>query len=360
MTRKHIFILLSTVFILTNAHAQNSKDSLRVEELIKKAKQATPDSKKKALKYANEALAVSQEIKHEDLTAVSFHTIGQVYNTHDEFILAEQNLREWYKIRMNQGYYRQRWAMNGMRSFYSKFKKIEKLQEVDDVWVAKIDSNFINDIKFNGLRYGSSIRVVIGNYIRLGEYRIAENYFNHWLEITNDKPDWLNASMMYFYGERMMRLDGDLAYIKQWYSNWFALLNAEEPDPIIMQRTINTIISRLNTNEVVEIGGMVLDECKKYVSDSTLYFIYVESINKKNPIEHTFEMNIKAMELAAKINPEKVDLHRRLFLSVYNTEKTIRDETAESILIALREHGITSLNAEVRELSQNLIKKLEN
>ncbi|MFT5725609.1 MAG: tetratricopeptide (TPR) repeat protein [Bacteroidia bacterium] len=234
-------------------------DSIRIENLNQIALYQSNTNLDSALFTLNRALATfgSEFSGMEDLTAVTHYNFGQVYEQHGDFAKAETSYIKWYNIRSSQNIKKYRWAMTGMREFYSRHLQTDKLDSIDKHWVNLLDKQLkAGEEPLYG--FEASMLAVVDNLIGLGEYYKAESYFLHLLEKDAGSVYWLDGSMFYFKVERDLLQIGDVKTLKDWYARWFLNLAKYNSKGIDAVKTMSIISGHLKYEP--EISAYLLED----------------------------------------------------------------------------------------------------
>ena len=235
-----IKVLKQELQLLEGRHDFKS-DSLRVEDMNQIALYQSSSSRDSAIMILDSALPLTASNAMIDLRAVTFYNYGQVYEQHGEFANAESAYQRWYDIRKVQSTRKYRWAMSGMREFYSRHLQLDKLEVIDQEWVNVLENQLeTGEDPLYG--FEGSMLAVVDNLVRLGEYYKAEAYFLRLLENESSSIDWLSRGMLYFRIERYLIDVGDTEGLKDWYSRWFSAI-AKHADINTAGKTL-AIISR--------------------------------------------------------------------------------------------------------------------
>lgn len=198
-------------------------DSIRVENLNQIALYQSTTSLDSALITLKEAEFISIKGGLADLTAVTAYNRGQVYEQHGDFAKSEQAYLQWYNIRKMQDIRKYRWAMTGMREFYSRHMQFDKLELIDNEWVQLLDGQLAAGEE-PLYTYEASMLAVVDNLVDLGEFYKAESYFLHLLENDPASVNWLQGSMFYFRIEDKLLDIGDVETLRDWYKRWFTAI----------------------------------------------------------------------------------------------------------------------------------------
>ena len=134
-----IKVLKQELQLLEGRHDFKS-DSLRVENMNQIALYQSSSSRDSAIMILDSALPLTESNAMIDLRAVTFYNYGQVYEQHGEFANAESAYQKWYDIRKVQSTRKYRWAMSGMREFYSRHLQLDKLDMIDQEWVSVLEN----------------------------------------------------------------------------------------------------------------------------------------------------------------------------------------------------------------------------
>ncbi|MFT5513435.1 MAG: tetratricopeptide (TPR) repeat protein [Bacteroidia bacterium] len=235
---------------LLNGNVDFRSDSIRIENLNQIALYQSNSSLDSALATLKRAELIADKPGFIDLEAVTHYNGGQVYEQHGDFSKSEKSYLEWFNIRKNQDVPKCRWAMTGMREFYSRHLQFEKLEEIDNEWVQLLDGQLARgEEPLYG--YEASMLAVVDNLVDIGEYYKAESYFLHLLEMDAKSVYWLDGSMFYFRIERYLLEVKDVETLKDWYTRWFDAMRTYEPDQSIAIKTMSNISSRLRYKPIL-------------------------------------------------------------------------------------------------------------
>lgn len=219
-------------------------DSIRVENLNQIALYQSSKSMDSALATLNKAEAIAVKAGIPDLQAVTHYNRGQVYEQHGDFSKSEKSYLQWFDIRKKQDTRKYRWAMTGMREFYSRHLQFDKLELIDNEWVALVDGQLARgEEPLYG--YEASMLAVVDNLVELGEFYKAESYFLHLLENDAASVLWLQGSMFYFRIEDKLLDLGGVETLKDWYTRWFSALKKYNPEVLDAIKTMNIVSGHL-------------------------------------------------------------------------------------------------------------------
>jgi tetratricopeptide (TPR) repeat protein len=219
-------------------------DSIRVENLNQIALYQSSSSLGQALATLITAEAIAIKSGIIDLIAVTHYNRGQVYEQHGDFAKSEKSYLIWYNVRKDQTTRKYRWAMTGMREFYSRHLQFEKLEIIDSEWVQLLDRQMSNgEEPLYG--YEGSMLAIVDNLVRLGEYYKAETYFIHLLENDASSVDWLQGHMFYFRIENKFLDLGDFETLNDWYSRWFLALAKYNDNSLDAVKTMSIVSGHL-------------------------------------------------------------------------------------------------------------------
>ena len=292
-----------------------SNDSLRIELLNKISVLFMYESKDSALFYTNKALANAKKLKCNDLIAVSYYNTARIYEHWNEKEKAEASFINWCSIRKEQGGNKYRWALSGMRKFYTETKQIEKLKQIEWEWMAVLDNQYDEKIqspwnyRANPVQeYRLSLYPVLNNLLQLEEYFFAEGLLIHMFEKSEElrKIDWLSGDFLYFRADYYMAVKQDTASLTLWYKHWFASIEKYSSVGVLWA-TINTLswdypeeyltpemrekYEKLFKNLACKYGGIEI------YSRLLLSELYYEDINTIKEIQLIFEAIQIAFEL---------------------------------------------------------------
>jgi len=215
-----------------------SNDSLRIELLNKISVLYSKQSKDSALFYVNEAINDAKKMKNENLIAVSYYNKGKIYEYWKDFENAEENYIYWYEIRKKQGGIKLRWALSGMRVFYTNTKQIEKLKEIDKEWVLVLDKQYDESIisNWNSSKtlveeYRLSLYPVLENLMGLEEYFFAEELLIHMFEKDEKLTTiyWGSGDFPYLKATYYMERKQDTLNLNIWYKHWLQSIEKYYP-----------------------------------------------------------------------------------------------------------------------------------
>jgi len=284
-----IKVLKQELQLLEGRHDFKS-DSLRVENMNQIALYQSSSSRDSAIMILDSALPLTESNAMIDLRAVTFYNYGQVYEQHGEFANAESAYQKWYDIRKVQSTRKYRWAMSGMREFYSRHLQLDKLDMIDQEWVSVLE----NQLKTGeDPLYGfeASMLAVVDNLVRLGEYYKAEAYFLRMLENESSSVDWLSRGMLYFRIERYLIDVADAESLNDWYSRWFSAISVYA-DKETAGKTLSIISRYLSAEPAV--AGRVLEPLYQLAKNtgnqtaiSRLFDIWIPILNKTAEYELT-------------------------------------------------------------------------
>ncbi len=221
---------LKTQVISLEKTSNFSNDSLRIELLNIISALYIRHSKDSALFYVNEAINDAKKLKIENLIAISYYNKGKIYEYWKEIENAEENYLNWYAIRKEQGGIKFRWALSGMRRFYTDTKQIEKLKEIDREWMLVLDKqydeNIISDWNSNKSpvdEYRLSLYPVLWNLMGLEEYFFAEELLIHMFEKDEKLTTvyWGSGDFPYLKAVYYMKRKQDTLNLSIWYKHWF-------------------------------------------------------------------------------------------------------------------------------------------
>jgi hypothetical protein len=310
---------------LKNKHGF-SNDSLRIEVLNRIAALYTKTDKDSSLLYSTRALEYANKLKQKDLMAVSYYNIGNTHNYHNDSINAEENLLEWYNIRKIQGGDKYRWALQGMREFYSKYRQIDKLEKIEEEWISVVDKQFDeNKIspwmpKYNHEAiedYRLSMYPVFNNLIELKEYFIAGKLFSHMVQKCSEYSKWLDPDMPYFKVEGILLLESDTATLSKWYECWFNDLDKYCNNKSFAFETFRLISEKYTggyrgtSNFPEKYYQKMLGYTNKIGGDSATYKMIEHSLGNYSLTDYeTFKLGIFALKICIKSNDiEKQEMH---------------------------------------------------
>ncbi len=333
-----IKVLKQELQLLEGRHDFKS-DSLRVEDMNQIALYQSSSSRDSAIMILDSALPLTASNAMIDLRAVTFYNYGQVYEQHGEFANAESAYQRWYDIRKVQSTRKYRWAMSGMREFYSRHLQLDKLDVIDQEWVNVLENQLeTGEDPLYG--FEGSMLAVVDNLVRLGEYYKAEAYFLRLLENESSSIDWLSRGMLYFRIERYLIDVGDTEGLKDWYSRWFSAI-AKHADINTAGKTL-AIISRYLWAEPA-VASNVLEHLHTLAVNSGSEVIvkryldlWIPILNKtvefekreisKNPnvnryIQHGIIFNVRAATLASV--KESTELRDAFLLNALEASKAL-------------------------------------
>ncbi len=236
--------VLKNELVILAGRTDRLADSIRVENLNQIALYQSTTSLDSALLTLNKAEAISVKAGMTDLTAVTSYNRGQVFEQHGDFGKAEHAYLRWFNMRKKQDTRKYRWAMTGMREFYSRHLQFDKLEVIDNEWVTLLDGQLAagEEVLYT---YEASMLAVVDNLVNLGEYYKAESYFLHLLDNDPGSVYWLQGSMFYFRIEDKFLDIGDVETLRDWYTRWFTALNKYNSDVMDAIKTMNIVSGHL-------------------------------------------------------------------------------------------------------------------
>ena len=302
-----------------------SNDSLRIEVMNRIAALYIQSSKDSAISYADNALKLSNALKQKDLIAVSFHNLGKAYDYYKDSLNAEVNYLEWYKTRKEQGEDKFRWALQGMREFYSKYKQIDKLEKIEEEWMSVLDKQYdekhaspwIPDDYTDPMdHYRFSMNPVFNNLIELKEFNLAGKLFEHMVKKCPDYKMWLDGDMPFFRIENILLESGDTSALSVWYDQWYHVLENYCTDKSRAFETLKIISGRF-------LGGWrypglsekyfqkMLNYTYRLGADSAAYAMIQHSLNSGGCEQYEIiKLHLFSIKICIKTNNiEDIDLH---------------------------------------------------
>jgi hypothetical protein len=352
-----------------------SEDSLRIEVMNRISALYTERSEDSALLYANLALTDANKLKQNDLIAVSYHNIGNTYNFYKDSINAEKNLLEWYNIRKEQGGDKFRWALKGMREFYSKYKQIDKLEKIEEEWMAVLDEQYDKKHispwmpKYDQIvveDYRLSMYPVFNNLIELQEYNIAEKLFTHMAEKCPDCCKWLDGDMPFYSIESILLSKTDTAGLSICYYNWFNVLDKYCADKTITLQTFKSIsdkyIGWYKSNDTIaeKYYQKILSFTYKIGGDSAAYDLMTNSLNKYSVTEYErFKLNLFALKICIKTNDSlNIEKHYSALDSNISNYSSVDKDDRYKILNLISNTEKSSSDERLKKWCSEALKKI--
>lgn len=373
---KSLTALKNEIKLLENK--QNfSKDSLRIELLNKIAILYKKESKDSALFYANTALSDAKKLNYNDLIAVSYYNIGNIYEYYKETKLAEDNFLAWYEIRKTQDKNKYRWALSGLRKFYSKYKQIDKLEKIENEWMLILDKQY--DEKYISVwnesyyqspdnNYWLSMQPIFLNLIELKEYFLAEKFFAHMVQKCPGCLDWTAADMLYFQVEKKLLENRDTATLSIWYEHWFKTLEKYSPSKEITLSTFIIISSGFigkycrYPDFAEKYYQKMLDYTYKVGGNKAVYKLFTESLNfYRITYYESIKFNFLALQLCISINDKNNTKKHYNQLDVLIGKHSEADKSVIKKVIELLDETKGSTNDKrLKKWCEDSLKKLNN
>lgn len=345
-------------------------DSLLVENYNEMALIKSNLSLDSALVYLKKASDIAVRRQIIDLIGVTYFNYGQVYEQHGFFSDAENYYLKWYSIRSKQDVAKYRWALTGMREFYTRHLQLEKLKEIDDEWIRLIDSELDKDVDVM-FGYRASVETVYLNLISIGEYYEAEKYFIHLLENEPNYDNWDQSSMFYYLVEDDMLAFNDPGLIKDWHNRSVQTMVKYEARPKDIQLALNMFSSKLMRLDVRTVAytfeGLKTNAQQE---DSAYYTTFIQNwlkywnktfLNEENLINHP-DLTPRFVHFLLQLNMDKLNYQKEITDSeVAETVQTLRElaESYKSLDEIHHQALIASFNqAQKGDLSKKMRKKL--
>jgi hypothetical protein len=353
-----------------------SNDSLRIEVMNRIAALYIDSSKDSSLFYANLALTKANLLKQTDLIAVSYHNLGKAYDFYKDSLNAETNYQEWYKLRKTQGGNKFRWALQGMREFYSKYSQIDKLEKIEEEWINILDKQYHEKQISPWLPYYSQTPVedyrlsmypVLQNLIGLKAYFLAEKLFVHMVKECPDYQAWTDSDMLYFQVERKLISDNDTAALSTWYNQWFNTLKNYCPNRNIAFETLGYISEQYIGKEFTfpnmpeKYYQKILNYTYQLGSDSAVYQLLSKSLNNYYATYYErFKFNLFAIQCCIRIHDaENIEKHYSSMDYMTNTFAYNDDDAKYKVLHLLSATEKATKDARLRKWCNEVIKKLK-
>lgn len=372
---------------------ERENDSLIIEGHIRLAKTYIPESKDSALRQIDMALEKAKELKINDLIAVSYYYTGQVYEHYKNMSRAEEAYNKWLAIRKEQGDSKYRWALKGMRRFYSESGDLEKLKAIDDAWVELCDREYKNNVVVPAfvnswvdaeLAYKQSMENVVENLLRIGDYAQAEKYFRHSVDVVGEpvsKWFWLSGNSVYFRVQNALVSDRDTEVLKSWYTTWFNAINKYSDDASVPVTVLNLITQEMYST-APEFGMQMMKHLVPHAYDFKEDAITIEILkmwtrtfnsyldNNSSPSKYGEKYQNEAYRLALEVNYRYWDAATRLdedkdvsnqikhIDAALNKYKVLDDDVNSKMVEVLRGIKTTTSNKALRKSLKKTLKKL--
>ena len=327
-----------------------SNDSLQVELLNKISILYLEYSKDSALLFVNKALLNAEKLKFKNLIAISHYNKGKIYEYWKEIDNAEASFLNWCAIRKEQGGIKYRWALSGMRRFYTDTKQIEKLKKIDLEWMTVLDKQYDENIQLEWNRtkspveqYRLSLYPVLYNLIDLEQYFFAEELLIHMFEKDEKLRNiyWGSGDLPYYRAAYKMAANQDTTNLTIWYDHWAAcyVKYSQSKDlEHIISMFFMFFPDRYFTPEIIEkYENLFYSLALKYGGYETYsYFLYSELYYNDTWNFSRIKLSLTALQISIKINNRK---HLKTYLSQFDeflnsfsvTEANISDEIEQLI-----------------------------
>ncbi len=347
-------------------------DSMRVELYNKLALSYANDQLDSSWLFIGKAFELSKGIGNKDLEAVTHYNSGRLWESAGLLGKAEESYLTWLGIRKTQDEQRYRWALSGMRSFYSGYNAVDELKTINDAWVELIDSQLALEIVpkysenhyYNAvLEYQQSIEPVYFSLIDLGRYEEAEYYFLHMLDQCQTFHYWLQGDMLYFHIERWLLAEGNAERLGQWYVRWFNTLENYVSDQSIAKTTlllVNRNVLNYFEGDAWHIKNYLAKIADKIQGDTGVYQLTVGwAMNKNNTVQEQLNYNILAWESGNRIG---IDEFNEDFESQVKTATknyvNLDTQRHNDLLAALVSIGKSTTNKKTAKACTKAMKKL--
>lgn len=373
-----IKVLLQELELL-NGRTDFKSDSIRIENLNQIALYQSNTSLDSALAILMRAERIAKRSEIIDLKAVTHYNRGQVYEQHGDFSKSEKSYLKWFSIRKSQDIPKYRWAMTGMREFYSRHLQIEKLEAIDKEWVELLDRQLTaGEEPLYG--YEASMLAVVDNLVRIGEYYKAESNFLHLLEMDAGSVYWLDGSMFYFRIERYLLEVGDVEALKDWYKRWFSALSKYNDNQLDAIKTIDLVsghlkhqpelasqlLGHLHELTLISNSGVITDKFLNYWMPILNKTSAKEKENMSgDPIVNRYiKYNIMFNTYLAAKSPivknkrlKKVFIHSALHAA--KSFHTLEGVDVDELINYLEDVKLTSKDKKVQKAMKKIIKKIK-